>query len=106
MDQCDTISGNPPANEPLDDNENSEPAIAGRQRGAKNYTYAELALLAKCMKAAVPIGPQGTGDAINLYKRLAKDKGWAERGEKALRQKWDKVRRCIYAPRHRFTLAL
>jgi hypothetical protein len=98
MDQSDIISGNPPANEPPDDN---ELAITGRQRGAKNYTYAELTLLAKCMKAAVPIGPQGTGDAINLYKRLAKDKGWAERGEKALRQKWDKVRkltRCVPCP--------
>jgi len=92
LDQSDVVSGHPPLDEPLDNNEKNEAAFSGRQRGAKNYTYAELTLLTKCMKATVPIGPHGIGDAINLYKRLAKDKGWAERGEKALRQKWDKVR--------------
>ena len=93
MEQHDILSvTNAPVDEPVSNVENTDdPPVTGRQRGAKNYTTEELALLNECMKAAVPIGPQGVTEAISLYKRVAKDRGWAVRGEKALRQKWDKV---------------
>jgi len=99
LDQPNTALGNPPVDEPVqaDSNENDEPPVTGRQRGAKNYTLAELNLLNRCMAIAAPIGPQGVTEAVNLYNRVAKDKGWAERREKALRQKWDKVS-TIYIP--------
>ena len=77
-------SGDPPVNEQADDNGNDELLVTGRQRGAKNYTLAELTLLNKYMEAAVPIGPQGIAQAINLYNRVAREKKWAIRGEKAL----------------------
>lgn len=91
MDQPDVAPGNPPTDEPVEGDENDEPVIAGRQRGAKNYSLAELTLLNKCMAAATPIGPRGVSDAVALYNRVSKDRGWAERREKPLRAKWDKV---------------
>jgi len=98
IDSLDVTSGNS-VNEPPDDNENNESPITGRQRGAKNYSIAELTLLSQCMEAAVPIGPDGVGDAISLYKRFAGERCWAERGDKALRQKWEKVRTLyVYVP--------
>lgn len=92
LDQAELTSSNVPVDEPAGDHANDDPPIAGHQRGAKNYTLAELTLLYKCMEAAVPIGPQGVTNAVNLYNHVAKDKGWAIRGDKALRQKWDKLR--------------
>ena len=45
-----------------------------------------------CMAVVALIGPQGVTEAVNLYNRIAKHKGWAETHGKVLRQKWDKVR--------------
>ena len=91
LNQSDITLGNPPTTvDPVNTNEDDTPAT-GRQRGAKNYTNAELTLLNKCMAAAAPIGPQEITAALATYSRIAKDKGWVARGEKALRQKWDKV---------------
>ena len=81
----------PPANELVDENADDEPPITGRQRGARNYTLGELTLLNSCMAATVPIGPDGVSDAVNLYNCIAKERGWAKRREKPLRQKWEKV---------------
>lgn len=93
LDQVDAVTPNQPADlEPADDDEDGEPPITGRQRGAKNYTLGELTLLNKCMEAAVPIGPKGITEAFKLYNRIAKEKGWTSRREKALRQKWEKVK--------------
>lgn len=113
------VPGNQPANEPADvvPGTGNQPAservvkktggapIGGRRHGAKGYTVEELELLNKCMDAAVPIGPQGISDAIILYNRIAKERGWAIRGEKALRQKWDKVREAhTYTDRQHLTI--
>lgn len=64
----------------------------GRQRGAKNYSPAELKLLVACVRAAVPIGSDGFAEAAKLYNRIAAERDWAERGEKLLRQRWEKVK--------------
>ena len=94
LDQLDATAGEPPStNEPVGKIEIDEPPVTGRQRGAKNYSLPELTLLNKCMAFATPIGPQGVTEAITLYNRAAKEKGWVPRGDKALRQKWDKVSR-------------
>jgi hypothetical protein len=86
------LTGSAQVDEPVGGGENDEPPINGRQRGAKSFTIAELTLLNKCMEAAVPIGQQGVMEAIRLYNRVATDKRWVVRGDKALQQKWDKVR--------------
>jgi hypothetical protein len=91
LDQPGATLGNPPADEPVDENGDDELPVTGRQRGSRNYTLAELTLLNECMNVAAPIGPTGVAEAINLYNRIAEERGWAIRREKPLRQKWDKV---------------
>ena len=95
MDQFDNTPANPATNaaETTEDNEanDSEAAIPGCKHGATNYTVAELTLLTKCMRAAVPIGPSAVENAFKTYNRVAGEKGWSERGSRALRQKWEKV---------------
>lgn len=68
----------------------------GRQRGAKNYTNTELKLLISCVKESARI-PQGFAGAAKLYNRISDEKGLGHRGEKALSQRWEKVKEtCSY----------
>lgn len=84
--------------EPGDEDTAGETTVAGRPRGAKNYSASELKALISCVDEVVPIGSQGFGEVANLYNRVAKEKGWAHRSEKPLRQRWDKVNKfvCIH----------
>ena len=93
LDQADSTSTDPAADveKTLEDNETNETSVSGRKCGTTNYMLPELTLLNKCMKAATPIGPSAIEDALKVYSCLSRDKGWAERDNKALRQKWDKV---------------
>ena len=90
LDKSDGAPGAIPTVE-LADESKDEPPIPGRQRGTKNYTVEELEMLTDCMAYVAPIGPDKISKAINTYVRIAKERGWPERNEKALRQKWDKV---------------
>jgi hypothetical protein len=63
-----------------------------RQRGAKNYSPAELKLLVACVQTAVLISSDSFTEAAKLYNRIAAERDWAERGEKPLRQQWEKVK--------------
>ena len=92
LDKPDTAPGAIPTSELVDENKNDLP-ISGCQHGTKNYTVEELEMLTNCMAFAAPIGPDEVSKAIDTYVRIVKDKGWPERNEKALRQKWDKVKR-------------
>jgi len=93
LNQPDATSGDPPVDvdEPVDITDNDDTPVTGRHHGAKNYTIEELTLLNKCMAAAVPIGPEGVAEALELYSRVAEEKGLAKRNAGALRKKWDKV---------------
>jgi hypothetical protein len=81
----------PEADDPDDEDTAGETTTAGRARGAKNYSTGELKLLIDCVRETGPIGPQGYGEVAALYNRIAKERHWAHRNEKPLRQRWDKV---------------
>ena len=87
-----------PKNQHAGDESGNEDAVedtpvTGRQKGAKNYSPAELKLLIACVQATVPIGSDGFVEAAKLYNRIAAERGWVERGEKPLRQRWEKVKK-------------
>jgi len=78
--------------EPGDEDTAGETTVTGRPRGAKNYSASELKVLTSCVEEVLPIGSQGFGEVVNLYNRVAEERGWAHRSEKPLRQRWDKVK--------------
>jgi len=80
------------ANKARDETAPGDAASTGRQRGAKNYSPPELRLLISCVEESVGVAG-GFFGAAELYNRIAKERGWATRGIKALSQRWDKVRK-------------